>query len=148
MKKNKLLAILLAAMLAFGVVGCGGEDETDSGSVNNVTTNVDVQDEQDNGDEEEEFTFVGEWDCIGYEEDGQSKTEDDYGESYLTVNDDYTCDVTIMDEGYYGEWDFTESGIVLYIENSGFEEEVYCDMVDDVMYMDYMEMYTLLEKVQ
>ena len=53
-----------------------------------------------------------------------------------------------MDKYYEGEWDFTESGVVLYLYDGGYEEEIYCDMVDTVMYMDYMNMYTLFEKAE
>lgn len=142
MKKNKFLAMLLAAMMTFGVAGCGGEGDTNDGDAENGA----VQQEEQQAEQKEENSFVGEWDCVGYDVDGQSMTEDECGESELTLRDNYTCKAEIMDQNYEGEWDFTESGVVLYIEDGGYEEEIYCDMVDDVMYMDYMDMYTLFMK--
>lgn len=138
MKKNKFLAMLLAAMMTFGAAGCGGG--TDSGDTGSSTTNQEVQ--------QEEISFVGDWECVGYDADGQSMTEEECGESWLTLYDDYVCEVVIMDQYYDGEWDFTESGVVLYLYDGGYEEEVYCDMVDNVMYMDYLNMYTLFMKAE
>ena len=139
MKKNKWLAMLLAAMMTFGTAGCGGgsdsgntEDPVDSPSAVVI----------------DDAYFVGDWDCIGYDADGQAMTEDECGESWLTLYDNYTAETTIMDQYYEGEWDFTESGVVLYLYDGGYEEEIYCDMVDTVMYMDYMNMYTMFEKAE
>ncbi len=161
MKKNKWLAMLLAAMLTFGVTACGGDDN--SGTAEPVTDPVPVTEEvtddvteevTDDVTEEvtddvmEDVDFVGDWDCVGYDADGQEMTEEECGESHLTLHNNYTVDAEIMDINYDGEWDFTESGVVLYLYDGGYEEEVYCDMVDNVMYMDYMNMYTLFMKAE
>ncbi|MDO4531712.1 MAG: hypothetical protein Q4C06_06995 [Bacillota bacterium] len=138
MKKKKWMAMLLAAMMAFGFVGCGGGDDGGDAPVEKPVEAA----------AQEEITFVGDWDCVGYDADGQEMTEEECGESFLTINDNFTVNARIMDQNYKGEWDYTESGVVLYLYDGGYEEEVYCDMVDDVMYMDYMNMYTLFRKAE
>ena len=140
MKKNKWLAMLLAAMMTFGVTACGGgggDDKAEAPPKEPVVEDV-----------MEDADFVGDWDCIGYDADGQAMTEEECGESWLTLYDNYTTETVIMDKYYEGEWDLTESGVVLYLYDGGYEEEIYCDMVDTVMYMDYMNMYTLFEKAE
>ena len=141
MKKNKWLALLLAAMMTFGVTACGGgggdDKKAEAPPKEPVVENV-----------MEDADYVGDWDCIGYDADGQSMTEEECGDSWLTLYDNYTTETVIMDKYYEGEWDFTESGVVLYLYDGGYEEEIYCDMVDTVMYMDYMNMYTLFEKAE
>lgn len=139
MKKNKWLALLLAAMMALGMAGCGGGDDNSGTEQPSAPPVVEETDDID---------FVGDWDCIGYEYDGQEMPEEDCGESWLTLYDNYTTEALIMDQYYEGDWDFTESGVVLYLYDGGYEEEIYCDMVDDVMYMDYMNMYTLFAKAE
>ena len=125
MKKKKWLAILLAAMMAFSIAGCGGDDaevsEDSYAAEETVEEEVEIVAEEEAAeepaaDEEMDDTdFVGSWACIGYEQDGQALTEDDCGKSYLTLYDNYETDVTIMNIDYKGEWDFTESGVVLYL---------------------------------
>ena len=140
MKKNKWLALLLAAMMAFGMTACGGG--SDSGDTEAPSKEPVVEDVMEDAD------FVGDWDCVGYDADGQEMTEEECGESWLTLYDNYTTEALLMDQYFEGDWDFTESGVVLYLYDGGYEEEIYCDMVDTVMYMDYMNMYTLFEKAE
>ena len=144
MKKNKWLALILAGILAFGVTACGGggkETSTDEPAKTPVVEEV----EEDVFEDED---YVGDWECVGYVDDNDNYDEDEYGDSSITLYDNYTTEAIIMDAYYEGEWDFTESGVVLYLYMGGYEEEVYCDLVDNLLYMDYMDMYTLLEKVQ
>ena len=149
MKMKKWLAMLLAAMMMFSVAGCGGDDEDytdDPVDTEYSTDNGDTPDVRNDDETLTDADFVGDWECIGYDVDGQEMTEDEMGESYMTLYDNYEADVTLMDIAYDGEWDFTESGIVLYLDDNGYEEEVYCDIVKNVLYMDYMDMYTIFAK--
>ena len=155
MKKKKWLAMLLAAMMAFSMAGCGGDDvdadvSEDSYAAEEVAeeevAEEEIVEETAEDEEMENADFVGNWACVGYEQDGQALTEDDCGKSYLTLYDNYETDVTIMNIDYKGEWDFTESGVVLYLYDGSYEEEIYCDLYEGLLYMDYMNMYTLFTK--
>ena len=71
MKKNKWLALLLAAMMTFGVTACGGgggdnDKKAEAPPKEPVVENV-----------MEDADYVGDWDCIGYDADGQAMTEDE-----------------------------------------------------------------------
>ncbi len=149
MKKKKWLAMLLAAMMAFSMAGCGGDDVDADASEDSYAAEEVVEKDAEEAPKEEEMEdadFVGDWICVGYEQDGQALTEADCGESWLTLYDNYEAEAMIMDLGYEGEWDFTESGVVLYLYDGGYEEEIYCDMYEGLLYMDYMNMYTMFAK--